>query len=275
MSKVSVFRAHGDALDQIPVDADTLDDATLKTGHGVYTVMRTYPGVKVVRMAQHYQRLGESARLLGVPFKLDEEWVRQALRRAIEVSRFDLVRARMTVPFDAPDTMILSLEPFTPPAPELYTNGVHVGLVEGQRQSPLAKDSHFIEWRKGLLAEQPPGIFEIILYDGDSLISEGVGSNFYGVIDGKLRTAAHGMLEGIARSILLDVVAQVVPIELRRIKVDELRVASETMLTSASRAVIPVVQVGDITIGNGKPGPVAAALKAKYDHRLERELEPI
>jgi branched-chain amino acid aminotransferase len=275
MSKIMVYRAHGDALEQMPVEADTLDDATLRTGHGVYTVMRTYPGIKVVRMAQHYQRLGESARLLGVPFKLDEEWIRQALRRAIEASHFELARARLTVPFGSPDTLILALESFSPPAPELYATGVRVGLVEGRRESPLAKDSHFIEWRKALLADQPPGIFEIILYDGDSLISEGVGSNFYGVIDGKLRTAADGMLEGIARSILLDVVAQVIPIELRRIRVDELKIASEAMLTSASRSVIPVVQVGDVTIGDGKPGPVAAALKAKYDHRLERELEPL
>jgi len=39
--------------------------------------------------------------------------------------------------------------------------------------------------------------------------------------------------------------------------------------------VIPVIQVGEVVIGDGKPGPIAAALKARYDHRLERELEPL
>jgi branched-chain amino acid aminotransferase len=275
MSKVLVYRASGDALEQLPVEANTLDEATLQTGHGVYTVMRTYPGMKVVRFAQHYERLRESARLLGESFALDEEWIRQALRRSIEESGLDLVRARLTVPYGEPDALIMALEPFTPPPPELYSQGVRVGLAEGQREWPLAKDSHFIEWRKALLAGQPPGVFEVILYNAEGLISEGVGSNFYAVIDGKLRTARDGMLEGIARSILLDVVAQVAPIELRRIRLEELAKASEALLTSASRSVIPVVQVGDVTINDGKPGPVAAALKSKYDHRIERELEPL
>lgn len=275
MSKVRVFRASGDAFEQLPVEADTLDEATLQTGHGVYTVLRTFPGVKVVRMAQHFQRLAESARLLGEDFVLSEDWIRQTLRRAIEAAGFELVRARLTIPFGTPDVLLVAVESFTPPSPELYEHGVKVGLVEGHRESPLAKDSHFIEWRRNILAQQPPGMFEVILYDEGGLITEGVGSNFYAVVDGRLCTAADGMLEGIARSILLDVVAQVVPIELRRIKVDELASASEAMLTSASRAVVPVVQVGDIVIGGGKPGPVAAALKAKYDHRLNRELEPL
>jgi branched-chain amino acid aminotransferase len=275
MSKILVHRASGVALERLPVEADSLDEATLQTGHGVYTVMRTYPGRKVVRFAQHYERLRESARLLGESFGLDEEWIRQALRRSIEASGFDLVRARLTIPFGEPDALIVALEPFTPPPPELYSQGVHVGLVEGQREWPLAKDSHFIEWRKTLLAQQPPGVFEVILYNAEGLISEGVGSNFYAVIDGKLRTARDGMLEGIARSILLDVVAQVVPIELRRIRLEELAKASEALLTSASRSVIPVVRVGDVTINGGKPGLVAAALKSQYDHRIERELEPL
>jgi len=275
MSKVIVFRAQGSTLEKLPVEAKTLDEATLRTHHGVYTVIRTYPGVKVVRMAQHFQRLGESARLLGEPFHLEEDWTRTMLRRAVEASGFELVRARLTVPFGAPDELILALESFTPPAPELYERGVRVGLVEGRRESPLAKDSHFIEWRETMMADQPPGIFEVIMYDRDGLISEGVGSNFYAVIDGKVRTARDGMLEGIARSILLDVVALVAPIELRRIQVDELPTASEAMLTSASRSVIPVIQVGEVVIGDGKPGPIASALKARYDHRLERELEPL
>lgn len=270
-----VFRAKGDTFEKLSIDAGNLDEATLKTQHGVYTVMRTYPDLKVVRLAQHFQRLGESARLLGESFQLDEEWTRAMLRRAIQDSGFPLARARLTVPFGSPDELIIAVERFTPPAPELYERGVRVGLVEGRRESPLAKDSHFIEWRKALLAEQPKGIFEVILYDHDGLISEGVGSNFYAVIDGKVRTANEGMLEGIARSILLDVVAQVAPIELRRIEVGELHRASEAMLTSASRSVIPVVQVGDITIGSGAPGPIAPALKARYDHRIEREMEPL
>jgi branched-chain amino acid aminotransferase len=275
MSHVLVYRAHGDTLELVPVEASTLDEATLQTAHGVYTGLRTFPGRRAVRLAQHFERLRQSAQILGEPYALSDEWLRTGLRNAIEASGHDLVRARLTIPFGSPDVLLIALEPFTPPAPELYARGVWVGLAEGQRESPTAKNSRFIESRKAIQAGQPQDVYEIILHDSNGLISEGVSSNFYAVIGGNLRTAGEGVLEGIARSIVLDVASAVLPVSLQPIHISELSSAREAMLTSASRGVVPVVQVGETVIKHGRPGPVAALLKEKYEARIAQEAEAI
>jgi branched-chain amino acid aminotransferase len=275
MSSIIVYRASGDALECLPIHASSLDEATLLTGHGVYTVFRLYPGRRVFRLAGHFERLRHSAELLGMSFYLADDWLRHALRHAVEESGLDLVRIRLTVPFDASDTAVIVLEPFTPPLPSLYEEGIRIGLIEGVREAPLAKNSQFVEWRQKVRAASPIKTHEIVLHDSGGAILEGLSSNFYAVLDGQLRTAGDKVLEGISRSVLLDVAPSVLPVMLSPIVVADLPRVSEAMLTSASRGVMSVVQVGGVVLGGGKPGPMAKALRAAYDAQVERELEPL
>ena len=83
------------------------------------------------------------------------------------------------------------------------------------------------------------------------------------------------MLEGVARSILLDVAPGVLPVTLTAPHVDQLPLITEAMLTSSSRGVVPVVEVGGERIGTGRPGPLTLQLGAAYDARVESLLEPI
>ncbi|HLV44478.1 MAG TPA: aminotransferase class IV, partial [Aggregatilineales bacterium] len=137
-----------------------------------------------------------------------------------------------------------------------------------------AKDSRFIERRRELI-ERQPGVYEVMLHDAQGAIREGTTSNFYAIIDGTLRTAGEGMLQGIARSILLEVAPRILPVEFVAPCVDELSRAAEAMLTSSSRGVVPVVEVGEIRIGTGRPGPLTTRLGEAYDRQVEAELEPI
>lgn len=275
MSSVMVYRASGDALERLPIQAGSLDAATLQTGHGVYTVFRLYPARRVFRLAMHFERLRHSAELLGMPFRPADDWLRRALRRAVHESDLDLMRVRLTVPFDAPDAAIIALEPFAPPPPSLYKEGIRIGLMEGMRDAPRAKNSQFIEWRQKARSGSADKTHEIVLHDSAGMILEGLSSNFYAVLDGHLRTAGENVLEGISRGILLDVALTVLPVVLLPVSVADLPRVSEAMLTSASRGVMPVVQVGDVVIGEGKPGPASKALRAAYDAQVERELEPL
>jgi branched-chain amino acid aminotransferase len=275
MSSIIVYRASGDALERLPIVASSLDEATLQTGHGVYTVLRLYPQHRVFRMGKHFERLRHSARLLGMSFPLTDDWLRLALRRAVRQSALDLPRVRLTVPFEAPDTAVITLEPFTPPVPSLYEEGMRIGLMEGKREAPQAKNSQFIEWRQRVRAGAANKASEAVLHDESGAILEGLSSNFYAVLDGQLRTAGDKVLEGISRSTLLDVAPSILPVVLSPIRIADLPRVSEAMLTSASRGVMPVVQVGDVVIGEGKPGPTVRALRAAYDAQVERELEPL
>lgn len=271
---VVVYRYAGGALTPLPVEARTLDEATVQTGHGTYSVFRLYRDQRVLRLDHHLDRMRRSAVHLGKPFPHSNADLRDVLRRAVAAARIEMPRVRLTVPYDAPETVIAALEPFNLPPAELYAQGVRVGLVETVRDNAEAKDSRFIERRRELI-ERQPGVYEVMLHDAEGAIREGTTSNFYAIIDGKLRTAGEGMLQGIARSILLQVAPGVLPVELSAPRVGELPHAAEAMLTSSSRGVIPVVEVGETRIGTGWPGPLTMRLGEAYDRQVEAELEPI
>ncbi len=272
MSRIVVFRALRGDLTRLPVDADTLDEATLQTGHGTYSVFRTYPGLRVLRLDAHLDRMRRSADLLGEPFSHSDEDIRAALRRAVEQSGLDMPRIRLTVPFDAPESLVIALEPFAPPPAELFAQGVRVGLSTAHRERPQAKDSRFIERRRVLQSAQA-GVYEVLLCADNGAILEGTSSNFYAVRAGRLLTAGEGMLLGIARSMLLEVAPAVLPIDLTPAHLADLPALDEALLTSSSRGVVPIVQIGETVIGSGVPGPFTQRLRAAYDARVEAELE--
>lgn len=271
---VVVFRARGDTLTRLPVEAASLDEATLLTGHGTYSVFRLYPGRRVLRIGCHLERMRRSAVGLGHPYSLTDEWLRGATRRAVAAAGFEMPRVRLTVPYEAPDAAIIALEPFEPPPSHLVDQGVRVAVSRLQRENPRVKDSRFIETRQRLREAQGDA-YEVLLCDEDGAILEGTTSNFYAVRNGALYTAGEGVLEGVSRSILLEVAPTILPVFMRPVRLDDLPEVREAMLTSASRGVVPIVQIGDARIGPGVPGPVTARLRARYDAQVEAELEPL
>ena len=229
----------------------------------------------MVRLDRHWERLEKSAELLGQPFLVSREWLRTMLRRAVERAGIDLPRIRLTVPADAPDSAIITLEPFNPPPDNLYQRGVRIALVEMERALPRAKDSRFVEARTRILKSLPPDVYEAVLCDREGRVREGMTSNFYAVLDGSLRTAERKVLEGIARGMVLEIALEVLPVTYRSIHCDDLPRVQEAMLSSASRGLIPIVQIDSTPIGGGRPGPYYLALRARYDALVEQELEPL
>jgi D-alanine transaminase len=107
--------------------------------------------------------------------------------------------------------------------------------------------------------------------DKAGFVTEASSANAWIVTDtGKLvtRHADHAILHGITRTVVLDAVKeQNVAVEQRAFTLDEAYKAREAFITSASQIVLPVVSINGRTIGDGKPGPVAAALREVF-HRF-------
>ncbi len=278
MPAILIYHAHADALDLLPIEAASLDEATLKTEHGVYTVMRIYPGRRVLRIDHHLARMRRSAALLDSPYPLTDEWLRGMMRRAVTDAESQGVaesRVRLTVPFTDPDSALILVEPFQPPPASTYERGVEVGLVDDRRDAPKAKNTRFIERRQQIVAAQTHTFYEILLCAPDGTILEGASSNFYAVLDRDLHTAEEGVLHGIARGMVLEVAEGLIPVNRTPVHPDEIAHLSEAMLSSASRGVIPIVKIGDTVINGGEVGPIARALRARYDGLVEAELEDL
>ena len=123
-------------------------------------------------------------------------------------------------------------------------------------------------------AARERGAKEAWFIDGKGPVTEGSSSNAWIVTKGGkvvTRPADNGILRGITRSVLIDVIkAQGLELEERPFTVEEAQGAREAFLTSASQIVMPVVRIDDRPVGNGAPGSVATALRAEFHRHAER-----
>jgi D-alanine transaminase len=109
--------------------------------------------------------------------------------------------------------------------------------------------------------------------DKAGFVTEASSANVWIVTDaGKLvtRHADHAILHGITRSVVLDAVKeQNIAVEQRAFTLDEAYKAREAFITSASQIVLPVVSINGRAVGDGRPGPVATALREVFHRYAE------
>jgi D-alanine transaminase len=117
------------------------------------------------------------------------------------------------------------------------------------------------------------GAREAWLIDKDGKVTEGATSNAWIVTKaGTLvtRQADHAILRGITRAVTLDAIkAQGLTVEERAFTLEEAFGAREAFVTSATQIVMPVVRIDGRPVGNGKPGPVAMALRQEFHRYAE------
>lgn len=257
-------------------EADSLADAARYEPQGVYTITNTYPSLQALKLDAHLTRLEDSARREGIPLTLDRARLRAALRQLIEASGYGVVRFRITIARETPDEPILSVEPFHPLAPEVYTRGIRCITVTGRhRENPAAKTTGWMTQRRDVQEGLPDGVTEGILVSDDGLLLEGLSSNFYAIVNGVLHTAGEGVLPGIGRQGVYEVAPPIVPLSLEPVRAADIAHLDEAFITSASRGIVPVVEIDGVTIGDGIPGPTTRALRAAYGAWVQTNLEDI
>lgn len=276
---MTTFTVHETDIELVGQGAGTLAEASAALPPGVYTTLRTYGGRKVLRLEEHVARLESSAALLGCRLVLDRARLRSALRSGVEAAGFADSRVRITAAFargGRPGEVFLTYEPLALPDPRLYERGVRAASIPLARELPRAKSTAFIAVAAEYYARKPPDVYEYVMVSPEGALLEGLTSNFFAVRGGALYTAGEGVLAGVTRAIVLEVAAgyghRVIRMPVHR---DELPGLDEAFITSASRALVPVVAIDDVTIGNGRPGAVTQQLSAGYRTQVDRELEEL
>jgi D-alanine transaminase len=109
--------------------------------------------------------------------------------------------------------------------------------------------------------------------DKDGVVMEATSANAWIVTpDGKLvtRHADHAILRGITRTVTLDAItARGLAVEERGFTLAEAYGAREAFMTSATQIVLAVIRIDGRSIGDGKPGPVATALRREFHRYAE------
>lgn len=274
MSPCIIQRLTPGGLQPVTYTADSLAAAVQFEPEGIYTVTNTYNTFQVLKFDAHLDRMEDSAQREGLPLQLNRPRLRAALRQMIAESGYGDVRFRVTVPRDQPDEFILSIEPFTPPAPTLIQTGVRCLTAPGMaRRNPAAKTNDWAQNRSH--HPLPDDIYEGLLVSEAGEILEGFGSNFYAVFNGELRTAGADVLPGIARQIVFEVAPAVLPLRSEAVHLDDLPNLSEAFMTSSSRGIIPIVEIDGIQIATGQPGAKTLVLHARYNTWVADHLEDL
>lgn len=266
-----------DGLHPVDYTAESLADAArFEPDDGIYTVTNTFDGVRVLRIDAHLDRMEDSARRAGIPLALDRPRLRAALREMIAAARFGNVRFRVTVPRQQPDTFILSLEPFKALPPALLAQGVRVITVPNSaRSNAAAKTTDWMHQREAIAEHLPAGIYDAILLNAAGELLEGLGANFYAILDGELRTAGEGVLPGIAQQIVFEVAPAVLPVRRDAVYVGDVPRLSEAFITSSSRGIVPVVEIDGHRLGDGRPGTLTESLRERYTAWTDAHLEAL
>lgn len=248
---------------------------------GVYTSLRTFKHNQFLHLADHLQRLEQSMDLLGWAYRLDRQRLCRALHQVCSAYPAANARVRIDIlaqAIDAPGGRtreLIGLFPFKPIPDQLYEKGVRVAIARQlSRANPKAKQAQFAQERRTYL-DSHPGAYECLLLDQDGFILEGTTSNFYALKDGVLWTAGEGILEGVARRIVLKVAQDAkIPIRLQSVRIDDVDRLDECALSSSSRAIVPIVEIDGRTVDNGRPGPITRRLLSAYNAYVAGAIAP-
>ncbi len=255
-------------------------DLALLRAFGIFDYFRFKDG-KAVFMDDHLARFHRSAKMMGLEIPFSNE----ALKKQI----LDLAKANGYL--NAGMQMILtggySVDGFTPTKPNLiilvrpfiphpefkYKNGVKLILWKYQREIPEVKTINYIVPILSLKKREETGATDILYHDGKH-ISECSRANLFIVTpDDKLVTPEKGVLKGITRKHILEIAKTFYEIELRDLSIDEVKNAKEIFLSNSSQRIMPVVQIDDFTIGDGKPGAITLQLTKLLQLHIEELME--
>jgi len=235
-------------------------------GDGVYEVIPAYRG-RLFEFEAHMARLDNSLACIhiGNPHSL-EEW-RGIFAPLLEDGTDQYIYLQITrgaapkrdhlFPEHVVPT-VFALSAAIPPYPNRDTGIKAVCLEDSRWQHCHIKA---ITLLANVLLRQEAfehGSAEAILIK-NGFVTEGSSSNVFVVKGGVLLTPplSEGILAGITRQVILKIAETAhIPCREQAFSIDELRQADEIWIASSIREIVPVVELDDQPVGDGKPGPV-------------------
>lgn len=158
---------------------------------------------------------------------------------------------------------LLILKHNTPTYPAAwFTEGHKLILHEFEREVPAAKTINYVTGIRAIPKIQAAGAFDVLYHDG-TYLAEAARSNFFIVTkDDTLVTAASGILKGITRNNILKIAAENnIKFLERKVTVAELKTSKEAFISSTTKGALPIVQIDDFKIGDGKVGAVTQKIR--------------
>jgi len=261
-----------------------VEDRGYQFADGVYEVCEVR-GRKLVDFPRHMTRLQRSLRELRIaepmPLSALNVVMREVVRRNrviyglvyLQVTRGVARRDHAFPPTTVEPSVVVTARALNyAKNQQTAANGIKVVTVPENRWPRV--DIKSVSLLPNVLAKQEArekGAYEAWYVGSDGFITEGASSNAWIVTkDGRVvtRSAESGILAGITRAVLMEVMAALqITLEERPFTPAEAHEAAEAFVTSASQIVMPVVAIDGQIVGNGRPGGIARRLREEF-HRF-------
>ncbi len=287
----ATVNVNGRLFDQEHASVSVFDHGFL-FGEGVYETLRTYNGQPFL-FDRHMRRLRTSADMLALAVPLTNAEIDARFRETVRAaglgdspSREAYIRMLVTRgvgelsydPTACPTpTVVVIAKPLVSPPADAFERGVTVVLVDVVRNhpgsvNPLIKSNNLLNNALAMQQAARRGGFEGVMRNYRGELAECTQSNLFIVKGGAALTPPidAGLLPGITREFLFEIGAEAgIAVREAVLKDADLFGADEAFLTSSTRELVPIVQVGDQRIGAGRPGPITRSLLQGFRQKAQ------
>lgn len=259
-----------------------ISDRSFTSGDGVFEAIKVTGGHPFA-LTRHLMRLERSASAIGIDLP-PQSRLREAVRKTIAANA-DFTgpdaRVRITVTagegiagpirssYPTRPTIVATSDPLVPPPQTAIA--ITVPWIHNERAKLVgAKTTSYAENLSILEDARRVGADEALIADSQGRLAEGMTSNVYVVIDGELITPSleTGCLGGVTRELILEWgIARV-----EDVLIKELGSATEVLLSSSTRDLLPISQLDGRTLS--APGPVGARAIAAFAAKAATKFDP-
>lgn len=256
-----------------------IEDRGYQFADGIYEVIAVSGG-GLVDEVRHLERLAYSLGELKIPTPMADGPLRVVMREVLRRNRvkdgmiyLQVTRGRAPRDHGFPKTstpaLVMTARRAKPGRARMAAAGVKVITTPDIRWQRC--DIKSISLLPNVLAKQmaaEQGAYEAWQIGEDGFVTEGSASNAWIITHDDTivtRPSTHEILNGITRRAVIDLAAREgLTFDERPFTIEEALAAREAFLTSTTSNVMPVVQIDDAKVGDGKPGPVTLTLDRHY-----------
>ncbi|MFQ6073215.1 MAG: branched-chain-amino-acid transaminase [Methanosarcinales archaeon] len=251
-------------------------------GDGVFESIRCYNG-NVFGLQEHIERLYESAKLINLEIPETREKMINLVCETIKRTKLKDAYVRLVISRGIGD---LGLDPKKCPEPstviiaqqadpmygDLYDKGISVITVGVRRIASDAIDvrAKTLNYLNNILAKiqaNIAGCQEALMLNHLGYVCEGTGDNLFIVKKGDILTppTESGALKGITRQFIFELSEKLnISCKEKNLTSIDVYTCDEAFMTGTLAEIVPVVEIDDRKIGNGKPGLITKKLMEEF-----------
>ena len=241
----------------------SVKDIIVLRGFGVFDFLITY-NKRPFYLKEHVQRLETSANKIGLKLKHSHDEicaiVEETIRRNTHHDESNIrivytggISSDGVTP-EGNGYLIVMVTPKHHLPDWWYSDGAKLVTAELERFIPGAKSTNYLTAVWALERAKAMDAIESIYVDRNNCLLEGTTTNIFCFKENKLITPKLDILPGITRSVLVDLVKDHFNLDVREIQKDELPSMEEVFISASNKEVVPIIQVDDMVVGDGRPG---------------------